>query len=296
MPQRWLIVSALFAVYVIWGSTYAAMAVGVVHFPPFLLGGMRYSAAGALILAVLLLRGERLPPLPVWRTGAITGLFLLVFGNGAVNVAVMTVSSGLAALVVASSSLFAAMFARGFGEPVSGREWLGIAIGFAGVALLVGGSDLHGDMTGMALLLFASASWAFGSMLGKRLPQPPSAWMASATQLLCGGAGMLLCSALRGESFPDAVPAEGWFAVIYLAVFGAIIAFSAYVFLLRNTRPALATSTAYVNPVIAVALGALLLGEQVSSLELVAMVVVLVGVLLVTLGAPRQDAGPRYGR
>jgi drug/metabolite transporter (DMT)-like permease len=113
VSQRWLIVAALFAVYVIWGSTYAAMAIGVDHFPPFMLGGLRYSAAGALILFVLLLRGEAFPRWPVWRTGAITGLFLLVVGNGAVNVAVTTVSSGLAALVVASSSLFAAMLGNG---------------------------------------------------------------------------------------------------------------------------------------------------------------------------------------
>lgn len=296
MSQRWLIGAALFAVYVIWGSTYAAMAVGVDYFPPFLLGGIRYSAAGLLMLTLLLASGARIPSATEWRSGAITGFFLLVIGNGAVNVALVTVSSGLAALVVASSSLFAAMIARGFGEPVSGREWAGIAIGFAGVALLLADTDMHGDMTGMALLLFASASWAFGSMLGKRLPQPSSAWMASATQLICGGAGMLLASQLRGEAFPESVPAQGWFAVLYLAVFGAIIAFSAYVFLLRNTRPALATSTSYVNPVIAVALGAVLLGETVTSLELAAMVVVLAGVVLVTTGSAKPSSGNSRGR
>lgn len=289
MPPRWLIVAALFAVYVIWGSTYAAMAIGVDHFPPFMLGGIRYAIAGALILLLLLLRGEAFPAAVVWRTGAITGFFLLVVGNGAVNYAVISVSSGLAALVVASSSLFAALFARGFGEPVSWREWAGIAIGFAGVAFLVSGEQLRGDPAGMVLLVLASASWAFGSMLGKRLPQPASVWTASATQLLCGGIGMLLVSAVRGESFPQQVPLQGWLAIGYLALFGAIIAFSAYVFLLRHTRPALATSTAYVNPVIAVALGALLLGEAVTAHELLSMVVVLAGVVLVTLGPTQRE-------
>lgn len=290
MSQRWLIFAALFAVYVIWGSTYAAMAVGVDHFPPFLLGGLRYSAAGLLMCVFLLWRGVRFPSFLEWRSGAITGFLLLVVGNGAVNVAVTSVSSGVAALVVASSSLFAAMFARGFGDVVSRREWLGITIGFAGVALLAGGGELRSDLASLGLLILASASWAFGSMWSKRLPQPASIWMASSTQLLCGGVGMLLFSALRGEQMPASVPPEGWFALIYLAIFGAIIAFSAYVFLLKNTRPALATSTAYVNPVIAVALGALLLDEQVTALELVAMVVVLVGVVLVTVGDDKKQS------
>lgn len=291
MSQRWLVVAALFAVYVIWGSTYVAMAIGVTHFPPFLLGGMRYTAAGLLMLSILLLRGTPWPSVREWRSGAIVGFFLLLVGNGSVNVALATVSSGLAALVVASSALFAAMFARGFGEDVSWREWLGIVIGMSGVGLLVMRSELRAEPVGAVLLVLASASWAFGSILGKRLPQPSSTWMASATQLLCGGVGMLLASGLRGEAMPAGVPLAGWLAVAYLALFGAIVAFSAYVFLLRNTRPALATSTAYVNPVIAVALGALLLGESVSGTELLAMVVVLAGVALVTTGGGKKQAG-----
>jgi len=297
VSSRWLIAAALFAVYVIWGSTYMAMAVGVDHFPPFMLGGMRYSMAGFLILAFLLLRGAHFPTLPEWRSGAITGVFLLVIGNGAVNVAVMTVSSGLAALVVASSSLFAALFARGFGEPVSPREWLGVAIGFSGVALLASGGELRSDVLGTVLLVMASASWAFGSMLSKRLAQPSSIWIASATQLLCGGIGMLLVSLLRGEHMPATaqVPWQGWLALGYLTLFGAIIAFSAYVFLLKNTRPALATSTAYVNPVIAVALGAVLLGEHVGAREVVAMLVVLFGVALVTTAGSNKSP-PQPGK
>lgn len=284
MSQRWLIAAALCSVYVIWGSTYVAMAVGVDHFPPFLLGGLRYTSAGLLMFAVLRWRAVPWPTPREWRTGVIMGLFLLVIANGAVNVAITTVSSGLAALMVASSSLFAAMFARAFGDPVSGREWLGIVIGLGGVLLLASGGELRSDMAGTVLLVLASASWAFGSMLGKHLAQPSSVWMASATQLSCGGVGMLLVSALRQEPLPHAVPLAGWLAVVYLSLFGAVVGFSAYAFLLRNTRPALATSAAYVNPAIAVALGALLLGETVVVRELVAMVVVLAGVALVTIG------------
>lgn len=281
---RWQIAFALFAVYVIWGSTYVAMAIGVRHFPPYLMGGMRYTAAGLAIFLVLLLRGERWPDRRVWAAALLTGILLLTVGNGAVNQAIAHVSSGLAALVIASSSLFAAFFARFWGDPVSPREWLGIAVGFAGVALLAAGTELRADLFALALLVGASASWALGSIWSRHLPQASSTWMASATQLLCGGAGMLVISLLRGEQMPAAVPAEGWLALAYLAVFGAVIAFSAYAFLLKNTRPALATSTAYVNPVIAVALGALLLAEPVTGAELLAMLLVLAGVVLVSTG------------
>lgn len=290
MSHRWLIVAALFAVYVIWGSTYVAMAIGVQHFPPFLLGALRYCAAGVVLLCFLRWRGTAWPSWGEWRTGLLIGFLLLTVGNGAVLSALTSVSSGLAALMVASSSLFAALFARAFGDAVSPREWLGIAIGFAGVALLASGGELRSDVAGTLLLVLASASWAFGSMLGKKLEQPASVWMASATQLVCGGLGMAVASVLRGEAWPSHVPLAGWLALGYLAVFGAIVAFSAYVFLLKNTRPALATSTAYVNPVIAVALGTLLLDEAVTGQEWLAMAVVLAGVALVTTGGRRQEA------
>lgn len=284
MPARWLVAAALFAVYVIWGSTYVAMAIGVRHFPPYLMGGMRYAAAGLAIFLVLLLRGERWPDRHVWLASLATGILLLTVGNGAVNHAIAHVSSGLAALVIASSSLFAALFARFWGDPVSRREWAGIALGFGGIAVLAAGTGLRADPASLGLLVLASASWAFGSIWSRHLPAASSVWMASATQLLCGGAGMLLVSVLRGEQLPAAVPLAGWLALGYLALFGAVIAFSAYAFLLKHTRPALATSTAYVNPVIAVGLGALLLAEPVTGLELLAMLLVLAGVLLVTTG------------
>ncbi len=279
---RWQIAFALFAVYVIWGSTYAAMAIGVKYFPPYLLGGLRYTAAGGLIFTVLLLSGARWPDRRVWGAGVLTGILLLTIGNGAVNQALVGVSSGLAALVIASSSLFAAMFSRFWGEPVSRREWWGIGIGFVGVLLLALRTELRADVFALVLLVGASASWALGSIWSRHLPQASSAWMASATQLLCGGAGMLLIAWMRGETMPVQVPRVGWLALGYLTVFGAMIAFSAYAFLLKHTRPALATSTAYVNPVIAVALGALLLSEPVTAIELLAMLLVLGGVVLVT--------------
>ncbi|MFZ5757681.1 MAG: drug/metabolite exporter YedA [Pseudomonadota bacterium] len=290
MSRRLQIALALFAVYVIWGSTYVAMAIGVRHFPPYLMGGMRYAAAGAAIFCFLLLRGERWPDRRVWGSALLSGILLLAIGNGAVNQAIVHVSSGLAALVIASSSLFAALFARFWGDSVSGREWAGIATGFVGVALLGVGTELKADPFALMLLVLASASWALGSIWSRHLPQPSSVWMASATQLLCGGAVMLLVGALRGEQLAMDVPYEGWLALAYLAVFGAVIAFSAYAFLLKHTRPALATSTAYVNPVIAVALGALLLAEPVTGVEMLAMLLVLAGVVLVTTAAPKQKS------
>jgi drug/metabolite transporter (DMT)-like permease len=210
------------------------------------------------------------------------GALLLLLGNGCVVLAEQHVSSGLAAVAVASVPLWMGFFGVFFGARPSRAEWLGIAIGFAGVLWLNAGSSLTASPTGLVMLLVAPLGWAFGSVWsrGRDLPSP---FMTAAGQMLCGGAMLVAVGLLRGESLAAAPTAHGALALLYLVVFGSIVAFSTYVWLLHHVRPALVSSYAYVNPAIAVALGAWLAGERFTAQDLGAMAVILAGVVTITL-------------
>ena len=277
---------ALAAVYLVWGSTYLGIKVALEGYPPFLMAGMRFVAAGAVLFGWLVLRGHARPTRLQWRNAAIMGALLLGGGNGLVCLAETTVSSGMAAIAVASMPLWAGLFGWWYGRNPSRLEWLGLAIGFAGVVLLNVQGELRASPGGALALLLAPIAWAFGSMWsrGKSLPAP---FMSTAAQMLCGGALMLPVGLLRGESIDGTPPLEATLALVYLAGFGSIAAFSAYVFLLDRVRPALATSYAYVHPPIAVLLGVLLLGEGFTALSVVAMAVILAGVVIITRARPR---------
>lgn len=277
-------VAALAIVYVVWGSTYLAIRFALEGgWPPLtMVSGVRFLLAGAAMYAFLRWRGVAAPTRGQWKRLAMLGLLLLLLGNGCVVLAEQTVSSGLAAVAVASVPLWMGLFGMLFGQRPSRMEWLGIAIGFAGVLWLNAGSSLNASPVGLVLLLVAPIGWAFGSVWarGRDLPSP---FMAAAGQMLCGGAMLLVAGVLRGESLPQAVTAHGTLALAYLAVFGSVVAFSAYVWLLQHVRPALVSSYAYVNPAIAVALGAWLAGEHFGVNELGAMAVILAGVVTITL-------------
>ncbi len=278
---------ALAAVFLIWGSTYLAIRFALEGgFPPFLLGGIRFLIAGGLVFAFLRLRGVAPPTRAQWRNAAVMGVLLLVLGNGMVNFAEKTVSSGMAAVAVASAPLWMGVFAALRGQRPSRIEWIGLAIGFVGVVWLNAGSSLDASSAGMLALLVATIAWSFGSIWsrGRDLPSP---FMASAAQMLCGGAAMLVLGLATGERF-DAMPTPaGLAAFAYLVVAGSIIGFSAYIWLLHHVRPALAGSYAYVNPAIAVALGAWLAGERFGRHELLAMGVILLGVVAITVAKAR---------
>jgi len=277
-------VAALAIVYVVWGSTYLAIRFALEGgWPPLtMVSGVRFLLAGAAMYAFLRWRGVAAPTRGQWKRLAMLGLLLLLLGNGCVVLAEQTVSSGLAAVAVASVPLWMGLFGMLFGQHPSRMEWLGIAIGFAGVLWLNAGSSLNASPVGLVLLLVAPIGWAFGSVWarGRDLPSP---FMAAAGQMLCGGAMLLVAGVLRGESLPQAVTVHGTLALAYLAVFGSVVAFSAYVWLLQHVRPALVSSYAYVNPAIAVALGAWLAGEHFGVNELGAMAVILAGVVTITL-------------
>ena len=273
---------ALAAVYVIWGSTYLGIRFALEGgFPPFLLGGIRFTIAGSLIYAFLRWRGVPAPTRAQWRNAAIMGLLLMLLGNGMVNLAETSVSSGMAAVAVASAPLWMGIFAAMRGQKPNRMEWIGLGIGFLGVLWLNAGSSLTASPVGLVALLVASLAWSFGSIWsrGRDLPSP---FMASAAQMLCGGVAMCIVGAAIGERFHGLPSAHALAAFAYLIVFGSIVGFSAYIWLLHHVRPALAGSYAYVNPAIAVALGAWLAHERFGAHELVAMGVILLGVVAIT--------------
>lgn len=285
-PSAIAVALALASVYLVWGSTYLAIRVGLEGYPPFLMGGIRFIAASLVFYAFLRWRGHAAPTRAQWRNAAVMGLFMMLLGNGMVNFAEQSVSSGLAAIAVASMPLWAALFGVLRKQHPSRGEWLGLAIGFIGVIWLNAGSQLRGSLPGMAALILAPIAWAWGSVWsrGRDLPAP---FMSTAAQMLCGGVAMGLLGLGLGERLTEVPPLRATLAVGYLAAFGSIIGFSAYVWLLHHVRPALATSYAYVNPPIAVLLGALLLGERFSVHAIGAMAVILAGVILITFSKAR---------
>jgi len=271
--------AAFFAVYVIWGSTYLGIRIGVESWPPLMMAGLRFVVAGTILLAVLRLMGHPWPTRREWGGAAILGVLMPALGNGLVTVAEKDVSSGVAALVIATVPLFTVLFSRAFGHKVRGVEWLSIALGLAGIALLNLGANLSASPAGALLLVTAAASWAFGSAWSRRLPLPAGP-MASACEMLAGGVALLVGSRAMGEQLTAAPSLSGWLALGYLIVFGSIIAYSAYQYLLGHVRPAAATSYAYVNPAIAVALGVMFAGEHIGTPEMMAMAVIIGSVAL----------------
>jgi len=279
---RLLIPLGLLALYVVWGSTYLGIRYALESYPPFLLAGVRFLGAGLAMYGFLRLRGVRPPSRRQWRNAAVTGVLLLLGGNGLVCYAEQSVSSGIAAVAVASMPLFAAVFSGMYGQWPSRRETVGLLIGFAGVVVLNLGSGLSGSRLGALALIVAAMSWAFGSVWSKRQDMPAGP-MNTAAQMLCASVALLLVGFGSGEHLPAHPTVRATIAVAYLAIFGSIVAFSAYLYVLKHARPALATSYAYVNPPVAVLFGVLLAGEHVGPFDLGGMAIILVGVGVITL-------------
>jgi drug/metabolite transporter (DMT)-like permease len=288
-PRGGLVVVALLLVYVVWGSTYLGIHLALESgLPPLsVISGARFVVAGSVLYALLRWRGVAAPTRSQWPTLAVMGFCLLFLGNGMVVMAEREVSSGLAAVAVASVPLWMALFSTLRGEKATGGEWLGIGIGFAGVLWLNAGSSLTATPNGLVFLLVAPLGWAAGSIWsrGRDLPSP---FMTAAGQMLCGGVILVIVGLLRGERMSTLPTLQGVLSVGYLTVFGSIIAFTAYVWLLQNVRPVLASSYAYVNPVIAVALGAWIAHERFSGADIGAMAVILAGVVVITLARIRR--------
>ncbi|EYF03613.1 drug/metabolite exporter YedA [Chondromyces apiculatus] len=299
VSHRLLIGGSLAALYLIWGSTYFAMKVALETLPPFLMASVRFILAGGLLYGGLRLSGAPNPTGQQWISAARTGVLLLACGNGFVAVGQRWVSSGFAAVVVATMPLWMALISTfhalrgvpGAQRPSRG-EWTGLLVGFAGAALLQAGGELRAAHPAALVILLAPVCWAFGSLQSRTLPMPAGP-MANAAQMLTGGAVMLVVSFALGEPFPTAPSTRSLLAVGYLIVFGSIVAFSAYGFLLRHARPAVATSYAYVNPLVAIVLGAMLAGELVATSTWVAAGIILAGVAIVAQARAAAPASHR---
>jgi drug/metabolite transporter (DMT)-like permease len=279
---HWLVPLALVGVYLIWGSTYLAIRYALEGFPPFLMAAIRFPIAGLLMFAFLRWRGMPAPTPRQWLNCFIAGTLLLGVGNGLVCYAEQSVASGLAAVAVACVGLFIALFAGLYGHWPSRIEWVGLAVGLIGVVILNLGGELRGSPAGAIALICATIGWAFGSVWSKHqnMPQP---MMSAAAQMFCGGISLAVIALVRGEHITAMPSTHAMIALVYLIVFGSLLGFSAYIYLLANTRPALAASYAYVNPPVAVLIGVLIAGESVTQLDIVGMVVILIGVAAITL-------------
>jgi len=284
---RLLVALSLIAVYLIWSGTYLALRFVVLALPTMLMVGLRFVIAGSVLCVVLRLRGQPWPRARQLAASVPAGVLLFVVGNGFVALAEREVSSGAAALVCATMPLCAACLNFLAGRRPHGREWLGLLLGFVGVAILCLGKDLRAAPGAMMMLLLAPIGWALGSTWARRLALPPGL-MGAATQMLMGGAVAALVALLRGEHLPAQWPLLAIGSLVYLIVFGSLIAFSAYTYLLGHTRPAVAMSYAYVNPGLAVVLGALLGGEPLHREVISASAFIVAGVFLMAL--PRRQA------
>lgn len=289
---RGRVLAAYLIVCIVWGSTYLAIRIGVAHVPPFLFGGVRFLLAGALLGAVALWRGERLPGTPrvLGALVLLGGLFFLG-GNGGVVWAEQFVPSGLASIYVVTVALWTAGFDAlipGGKTTITGRVVLGLVLGLLGSMLLVGVTPaelIHADLRGPIALTLGSASWALATVYAKRLGLKVPLTLSSAIQMLAGGALMLTASLASGERVPAVIADEAVAAFGYLVVFGSILTFTAYNYLLRHASPTIVGTAAYVNPVVAVLLGWLILNEPITPRTLVAMAMLLTAVVLIQLGA-----------
>ncbi|MFD8530622.1 EamA family transporter [Streptosporangium canum] len=290
-----LVWGALAIVYVVWGSTYLAIRIAIETVPPLLSGAMRFSTA-ALVLgaALLLLRGWRAFRM-TWKElggAALVGLLLLNAGNGLVAVAEQHISSGLAALLVASVPLWLVIFRIVARDMPQVLTLAGVLIGFGGVAVLsLTGGGSAADSTGIVIILLASMSWSAGSFLSARIPMPANPFVASTVEMAAGGIGLALTSTVMGEHLDlGAISGRSWAALAYLVVMGSLVAFTAYVWLLGAAPISLVSTYAYVNPVVAVALGALVLSEPVTTSMVAAGLVIVLGVALVVSTERRRNA------
>jgi drug/metabolite transporter (DMT)-like permease len=303
-PRIWV---ALWVVYLVWGSTYLGIRV-VVHpshgtgLPPLLAAGIRFLAAGLVLLAVTVRRppADGQPdPLGArqWAAAGVVGVALLLGGNGMVSVAERRVASGPAAVIIATVPIWAAVLGAVTGqERIRARHALGLLLGFAGVAALVaGGGTGRADLTGVLVLVGAALSWAAGSVWSRTAPLARRPLVMTGMQMTCGGAACVIAGLAAGESSAvhlDRVPTQSWLALAYLVVFGSMLAYTAYVWLLGNAPLSLVTTYAYVNPLVAVALGALLLHERLSMRTAVATVAIVAGVALMVRRPKERPSAP----
>ncbi len=301
-PRRIEIITAFAALYVIWGSTYLAIFFAIQSIPPFLMAGARFFLAGIIMLAIARLQGPLKSTWPDWRTSLVVGACLLLGGNGGVTISEKFIETGLASLIVATVPIYIILLGWLFGmTPRPGRiVWLGLAGGFLGVAVLLGPelriSSGTRPVIGMSILLVTSFIWSAGSLYSRSAKHVASPFFAAAQQMICGGLLLILAGFIAGEVsnfHPEKITSLSIGAFVYLVLIGAIVGYTAYFWLLRNCEPAKVATYAYVNPVVAVLLGALFAHEVVTVRTLFAAVLIIGSVaLIITVQQLRSRTTP----
>jgi drug/metabolite transporter (DMT)-like permease len=302
-PGTGAIWAALVSVYVAWGATYLAIRVTVRTIPPLMSASVRFLIAGALMYGWAVLRGDRAgdrPTLVHWRSAFVIGAAMLFGGNGIVSLAEQTVPSGITALLIATVPLWMVLMARfALGERVTWRETLGIVVGFGGAALLAQPAfDGRLDLLGVVLLLVASISWAAGSLYARRAPLPDRPLVGVGMEMLAGGVILAVASVVAGELGDlelTAISGESLAGLAYLIVGGSLVGFASYVWLLRVARTSLVATYAYVNPVVAVFLGWLILSERITVQTLIAGGVILAAVAIIVSARGAKESGAEPG-
>jgi drug/metabolite transporter (DMT)-like permease len=291
-----MLILAFAIVYIFWGSTYLAMRIGIESFPPLLLPGTRHLLVGLILYPLFRWKSGIRPTREHWKTAAITGCLLLFLANGSVCWAEQTVPTGIAALLVATVSLWMVLldWLRPGGHRPTFRVIVGVGIGFVGMFLLVGPSHLGAgriNLSGAGILIFASFAWACGSLYSKHGSLPSSPLLGVGMQSLCGGAALWIAGFLTGEVRQlhfSQISLRSWMAVLYLAIFGSCIGFTAYMYLLKKSTATRAGTYAFVNPVVALFIGWLFAGEPMTARTWMSACVILTAVVVV-ITAPHRD-------
>jgi drug/metabolite transporter (DMT)-like permease len=293
---RATIVMAFLTIYLTWGTTFLAIRIAVETIPAFMMAGLRFLIAGSVMLPLLLARGARFPSLPHWRSAFIVGGLMLTGGIGLLSLAEQRIPSGLAALVVTTIPIWITLFDwLGFGgKRPSGQTLTGMGIGFAGATLLfmpaLFSTAGDYDLASMATVLLGAIIFATGSLYSRRAPLPEDTRISTASEMLAGGILLLLISLLVGEPARFSLAAVSFrsaLALVYLIVFGSIIGYTAYLWLLKTVEPAQVGTNFYVNPVIALLAGWLVAGETVTRSMVIAAGVILLGVAVIHASSPR---------
>jgi drug/metabolite transporter (DMT)-like permease len=302
-PPQSLLVAAFAALYIIWGSTYLGIKIAVETMPPWPMIAARHLTAGIILFSVLRLGGVPMPKREHLRGGVLGGVMLLVIGNGLVAYSAHRIPSGIASMVVALTPIWIVAVAsiRPNGRAPSPKEWAGLLLGLAGLALLAGPGLLHAAANGAApidagavgLVLVGTISWAIGSVLGREMPKPENAFMGSALQMLCGGTLLSLACLVSGEWSKVDLPhisARSWSAFAFLVLCGSLLGFTAFVWLMRVAKTSHVVTYAYVNPIVALLLGASIGHERITRSMLLAGAVTLLGVVLVVMPSRAKPA------
>lgn len=298
-PSRGAIILAFATIYIVWGSTYLGIRVAVETIPPVLMASMRFAVAGILLFSFLKIRGAAWPTLDQWKHQSVIGIFLLLGGNAVVSWCELRTPSGITALVLGASPVlmvFVDWVRPGGKRPTVGLG-LGVAVGIVGLALLLGPGAIPAGqeppIIDIVALILSSLSWWIGSFYSKHVKTGTPLLMASAMQMLVGSAVMLLAGSMLGEGRAfnfSAISPHSWMAFSYLVVVGSIVAFPTYIWLLEHSTPAKVSSFAYANPVIAVFLGWLILGEPMNLRVILATLVIVGAVVIITVGRTRVSA------